>query len=375
MEIAVSGSISMRQSKGSQGVKREREELKSSGSPFFSQLPLLAEKYSVEPECGTLGGGTFGSILVGRIGGGGGRVALKCLHLPAVGNDSRPTKEYYARREIKALHRVAGHVNVIQLLDVRRDDADKVYLVFPLMPHDLLGLMHQHGTNMAPAQIKGYMKQLFEALRWCHSKNVLHRDVKPDNILIQHDNVLKLADFGLAREQMPDYARYTYEVQTLWYRAPELLLGATDYGGEPDLWAAGCVMGYCLFLFAVFPGKTEAEQLHLIYQLCGTPKNVETEWPKPLREAASKSFKQSQPGMLTERWGGSANVSFRKALFTRGAVQVLDAMLVVNPAHRASWNTVLTMPYFTEEHPRPYEPHEMRVFRTAQRTAKVINKK
>jgi serine/threonine protein kinase len=363
--------------KGSPGAgkKRDREKLTSSGSPLFGHLQLFADKYTLQGDRVSLGGGTYGTILVARSSPHT-LVACKRLDLPPLSSEKREGRERFAGREIKALKKLKGHVNIIELLDVRRDDRDNIYLVFPLVAHDLLGLIHEYGATMPPGQIKGYVKQLFEALQWCHSNNVMHRDVKPENVLVTRENVLKLADFGLAREYVQDYRKYTTEVQTRWYRAPELCMKCTDYGPATDMWAAGCVMSYCMFVQPLFPGEHDDDQLRLIYALCGTPRDINTEWPEPLRQAASKSFRYPISNTITRNLTGNRNnKSFRKAVFTSGAVAVLEAILQVNPCKRPSWTTVLTMPYFTEEHPLPYEPSLMVSYQGEYRTAKVKNTK
>lgn len=354
--------------------KREREELRSSGSPLFGHLALLAEKYTLQDDRLSLGGGTYGTIVVARASPHV-MVACKCLTLPPVSSHKREDRERFAGREIKVLKALKGHENIIELLDVRRDPEDNIYLVFPLVPHDLFGLIHEHGNTMPPGQIKGYVKQLFEALQWCHSKSIMHRDVKPENVLITRNNVLKLADFGLAREHVANYARFTQEVQTRWYRAPELFMGCSDYGPATDVWAAGCVMAFCLFVQPLFPGKRDEDQLGLIYGLCGTPLDIETKWPESLREEARKSFRKASPNQLRTRLLGSGqNHSHRKGVFTPGATHVLMAMLCVNPRDRAGWTDILNMPYFVEEYPTPYEPHLMIQYEGEKRTAKVLRR-
>lgn len=360
---------------GENKKKRDREELtNSSGSPLFGHLSLLADKYTLQDDRLSLGGGTYGTIVVARASPHS-LVACKCLMLPAVSSNKRHNAERFAGREIKVLKQLKGHENIIELLDVRRDPSDNIYLVFPLVPHDLFGLIHEHGSTMPPGQIKGYVKQLFEALQWCHSKHIMHRDVKPENVLVTRDNVLKLADFGLAREHVANYGNFTKQVQTRWYRAPELFMNCSDYGPSTDVWAAGCVMAYCLFVQPLFPGKSDDEQLGLIYSLCGTPKAIDEEWPNSLKDAARKSFRAPIPNMLVQRLGGGRNQSHRKAVFTTGAVAVVEAMLRVNPRHRADWTTLLAMPYFMEEYPLPYDSALMVQYRGEQRTAKVLKTK
>ncbi|CAF1989091.1 unnamed protein product [Brassica napus] len=126
------------------------------------------------------------------------------------------------------------------------------------MDHDLLGLASIPGIKFSQPQVKCYMKQLLSGLHHCHSRGVLHRDLKGSNLLIDSNGVLKIADFGLAtffdpRNSVP----LTSRVVTLWYRPPELLLGACHYGVGVDLWSAGCILGELYSGKPILPGKTE----------------------------------------------------------------------------------------------------------------------
>lgn len=113
-------------------------------------------------------------------------------------------------------------------------------------------------------QIKCYMKQLLCGLEHCHSKGVLHRDIKGSNLLIDNNGNLKIGDFGLATVYEPNSKLpLTSRVVTLWYRAPELLLGATDYGVAIDLWSVGCIIAELLVGKPIMPGRTEVFIIHL----------------------------------------------------------------------------------------------------------------
>ncbi len=116
-------------------------------------------------------------------------------------------------------------------------------MVFEYMDHDLTGLMMSEGSTWRPTepQVKCYMKQLLVGLNYCHANGVLHRDIKGSNLLISNKGQLKLADFGLARPYTENQGNYTNRVITLWYRPPELLLGAVQYGPAIDIWSAGYV--------------------------------------------------------------------------------------------------------------------------------------
>lgn len=154
-----------------------------------------------------------------------------------------------------------------------------IYMVLEYAEHDLAGLILANTPFTVP-QIKRFMMDLLEGLNYCHSHGIVHRDLKASNLLIGADGVLKIADFGLARRLEPRAQRrcpLTNKVVTLWYRGPELLLGATDYGFAVDMWSVGCIMGELLVKAPLFPGKSELETLNLICKKCGTP--TPENWP------------------------------------------------------------------------------------------------
>lgn len=143
-------------------------------------------------------------------------------------------------------------------------------MVFPYMDHDLAGLLENPTVKLQPSHIKLYMKQLLEGLEYMHDNNIVHRDIKAANLLISHDGILQIADFGLARayakgtkmEKKERYEKYTNCVVTRWYRPPELLMGERYYGGEIDIWGVGWVgyavlatnaAAYCVLLDAFWP--------------------------------------------------------------------------------------------------------------------------
>jgi len=146
-----------------------------------------------------------------------------------------------------------------------------LYLVFEYMEHDLAGLAALSGQRFTEPQVKCFMRQILEGLRHCHARGVLHRDIKGSNLLIGDNGVLRIADFGLATFFDPGKTQpMTSRVVTLWYRPPELLLGATEYGVAVDLWSTGCILAELLAGKPIMPGQTEIEQLHKIFTLCGS---------------------------------------------------------------------------------------------------------
>ena len=163
--------------------------------------------------------------------------------------------------------------------DLTLTSIDEFYMVFEYLDHDLTGILNHPTFKFDLANIKHLAIQFFEGLEYLHHRGVLHRDIKGSNILLNNDGQLKLADFGLARtyQKRRKDLDYTNRIITLWYRPPEILLGSTVYGAAVDMWSAGCVFVELFTSKAIFPGRTEIDQLDCIYNVLGTP-NQEV-WP------------------------------------------------------------------------------------------------
>ncbi|KAE8664664.1 Cyclin-dependent kinase C-2 [Hibiscus syriacus] len=161
-------------------------------------------------------------------------------------------------KEIIILRRL-DHSNVMKLEGIITSRVSgSLYLIFKYMEHDLAGFAATPGIKLTEAQIKCYMQQLLNGLDHCHSRGILHRDIKGANILIDNNGNLKIADFGLATFSHADEKRpMASRVVTLWYRPLELLLGCTDYGAAVDLWSAGCILTELFAGKPIVPGRTE----------------------------------------------------------------------------------------------------------------------
>jgi cyclin-dependent kinase 12/13 len=266
-----------------------------------------------------------------------------------------------AIREIKILKEL-NHKNIIKLKEIvtsKGTEGDPVkkgsiYLVFEFMDHDLAGLLDSPNLKAPNAQwfkpehIKCYMKQLLEGLHYLHSNNVLHRDIKASNLLINNQGVLKLADFGLARPVSSKGGNYTNNVITLWYRPPELLLGANSYGPAVDMWSVGCIMAELLYKKPIFPGKTELDQLDLIFRLCGSP--TEENWSE------ARSLVWYDKFCPTARYRSRLRDVFSN--FDTKALDLISRMLALDPKKRITCSEALDSDYFWSE-PMPCEPSEL----------------
>ncbi|KAJ0086467.1 hypothetical protein Patl1_07628 [Pistacia atlantica] len=291
-----------------------------------------------------IGQGTYSSVYKARDLETGKIVALKKVRF--VNMD--PESVRFMAREIYILRKV-DHPNVMKLEGlVTSRMSGSLYLVFEYMEHDLAGLATTPGIKFTESQIKCYMQQLLRGLDHCHSRGVLHRDIKGSNLLINNDGVLKIGDFGLATLLEPDQNQpLTSRVVTLWYRAPELLLGATEYGPAIDLWSAGCILAELYAGKPIMPGRTEVEQMHKIFKLCGSPSD---EYWQKRKHADATSFKPQQPYMrrLPE--------TFRN--FPRSALSLVDKLLSMEPEDRGSAASALKSEFFTTE-PLPCDPSNM----------------
>jgi cyclin-dependent kinase 12/13 len=195
-------------------------------------------------------------------------------------------------------------------------------------------------------QIKCYMRQLLEGLAHCHRRGVMHRDIKCANLLVSSGGELKVADFGLANLFTPSAsAPLTSRVVTLWYRPPELLLGATAYEPSVDLWSAGCVFAEMHARRPILPGRTEVEQIHKIFKLCGSP--PDDFWRRSgLAHAAVFRPQQPYPSRLGEAFAGS---------MPEHALSLLATLLSLDPASRGTAAAALDDEYFATA-PHACEP-------------------
>ncbi|KAK7399438.1 hypothetical protein VNO78_10620 [Psophocarpus tetragonolobus] len=230
-----------------------------------SLVPKTADSYE---KLGKVGRGTYSNVYKGRDKESGKIVALKKVRF----DTSDPESIKFMAREIMILQTL-DHPNVMKLEGLATSRMQySLYLVFDYMHSDLTTIISRPGDKLTQPQIKCYMQQLLLGLQHCHERGVMHRDIKPSNLLVDKKGVLKIADFGLANSfAIKPEGPFTNRVVTLWYRAPELLLGSTDYGYEIDLWSAGCLLAEMFLGRPIMAGRTEVEQLHMIFKLCGSP--------------------------------------------------------------------------------------------------------
>ncbi|PSS26579.1 Cyclin-dependent kinase [Actinidia chinensis var. chinensis] len=305
-----------------------------------------------------IGEGTYGQVYMAREIKTGEIVALKKIRM----DNEKEGFPITAIREIKILKKL-DHENIIKLKEIVTSQGPEVdeqgkpdskyngniYMVFEYMDHDLTGLADRPGLRFTIPQIKCYMKQLLTGLHYCHVNQVLHRDIKGSNLLIDNEGTLKLADFGLARSFSGDHnANLTNRVITLWYRPPELLLGATKYGPAVDMWSVGCIFAELLHGKPILPGKNEPEQLNKIFELCGSPNEIN--WPGVSKIPWYNKFKPAR----------QMNKHLREVFrnFDRHALDLLEKMLILDPSQRISAKDALDAEYFWTD-PLPCDPKSL----------------
>ena len=180
-------------------------------------------------------------------------------------------------REISTLKKLK-HPNIVHLIEVFIHQ-DALHLVFPFYETDLKQYMNSYlssDSQIPDKIIKHFARQMLHALSYLHENNIIHRDVKPQNFLINNKGVIVLADFGLNKVIGSHYKLFSKDVITLFYRAPEILLGSRYYSESVDIWSLGCVFLELILLKVIFKGKSEVNQLEEIFKILGTP--TEKEW-------------------------------------------------------------------------------------------------
>lgn len=247
-----------------------------------------------------------------------------------------------ALREIKLLQELR-HENVIALLDVYGKDSS-ISLVFEIMETDLEQIINERKIFISFAHIKSYILMTLKGLEYLHDNWILHRDLKPNNLLLDRNNILKIADFGLARTYGSPSRIYTHQVVTRWYRAPELLYGSRMYGTGIDMWAIGCILAEMFRREALFPGESDLDQLDRIITVLGTP--TEKNWHGVTELPDFVEFNQVSKGQ---------SFADRFPALQQDALDILEKMLKLNPNERCTCTEALNMAYFKTE-PFPTAP-------------------
>ncbi|KAK4795844.1 hypothetical protein SAY86_028170 [Trapa natans] len=295
-----------------------------------------------------VGEGTYGKVYKAKDKVTGQLVALKKTRLEMDEEGVPPT----ALREVSLLQMLSQSLYVVRLLCVEHVDGSHkkkdgegggkplLYLVFEYLDTDLKKFIdsHRKGANprqIPPSIVQSFLYQLCKGVAHCHSHGVLHRDLKPQNLLIDKEKgILKIADLGLGRAFTVPLKSYTHEIVTLWYRAPEVLLGSTHYSTGVDMWSVGCIFAEMVRRQALFQGDSEFQQLLHIFRLLGTPS--EKQWPGVTSLRDWHVYPHWEP----------QNMARAVPSLGPDGVDLLSKMLKYDPAERISAKAALDHPYF-----------------------------
>ncbi|KXJ18645.1 cyclin-dependent kinase 1-B [Exaiptasia diaphana] len=279
-----------------------------------------------------IGEGTYGVVYKAKNRQTGKLVALKKIRLE-VEEEGVPST---AVREISLLKELKHHPNVVVLENVLHEDS-KLYLVFEFLTCDLKKHLDTSKGPLDRMLVKSYLYQITNAMYFCHARRILHRDLKPQNLLIDNNGLIKLADFGLGRSFGIPVRAYTHEVVTLWYRPPEVLLGSQRYACPMDIWGIACIFAEMVTKRPLFHGDSEIDQLFRIFKILGTP--TEEQW-KGVSQLPD--YKGTFP-----KWSGEG---LRKAVpnICDDGLDLLQAMLMYDPAKRISAKRALKHKYFDD---------------------------
>ena len=296
------------------------------------------------------GEGAYGVVYraVDKAEGGFGTVAVKKIKINNPGEGMPQT----ALREIAVLQELS-HPHIVKLMDVEYKPEDtRLYLVFEWLSMDLRQHMDRLKEMEPPrrltlATMRRFTQQILRGVEYCHERCILHRDIKPQNLLVDGNGNIKIADFGLARVFTLPMRTYTHEVVTLWYRAPEVLLGIKKYTAAIDVWSVGTVMAEMLMNGPMWPADSEIEQLLKIFKTMGTP--TEAHWPGveslPDWVRGFPSWPVASNGaVLRQRlmWDAKIYMSVE-------GYYALYGMLTLDPGKRLSAKQLLKSPFFEEE--------------------------
>lgn len=282
-------------------------------------------------------------------------VAIKKIRL----GKAKEGINFTAIREIKLL-RELHHPHVVPLVDVFSKKRN-LHLVFEFASGgDLEMIIKDSSIDLSIADVKSYLKMSLEAIAFCHQNWILHRDVKPNNLLVHESGALKLADFGLARAfgspERENGREYTRAVFARWYRAPELLLGAKRYGPKVDSWAVGMVFAELMLRKPFCPGSSDIDQLTKIYHVLGTP--TEEEWEGCAALPDWMSFPRKEKMDLRKIFGvevgGKSGPGGKSSSANAEAIDLLEQLLKYDPEKRISCQEALKHAYFNTA-PAPTE--------------------
>ncbi|KAJ3691637.1 hypothetical protein LUZ61_020801 [Rhynchospora tenuis] len=333
-----------------------REETPESAGPPQRRINMLQGCRSVDEfeRLNKINEGTYGVVYRARDKKTGEVVALKKVKM-------EKEKEGFPMTSLREIN-ILLSLNHPSIVDVKEvvvgSRLDSIFMVMEYMDHDLKGVMETMKEPYSQSEVKCLMLQLLEGVNYLHHNWVLHRDLKTSNLLLDNSGNLKLCDFGLARQYGSPLKPYTPLVVTLWYRAPELLLGAKEYSTAIDLWSVGCIMAELLAKEPLFDGGDEKTQLNKIFKTLGTPN--ENNWPSYKNLPGAKAAFANQPySKLREKF---PRISFSgQPTLSDVGFDLLNKLLTYDPEKRITADEALRHPWF-EEVPLPKSKDFMPTF-------------
>ncbi|KAE9586070.1 hypothetical protein Lal_00009779 [Lupinus albus] len=287
-----------------------------------------------------LGEGTYGVVYKAIDTETGQTVAIKKIRL----GKQKEGVNFTALREIKLLKELK-YPYIIELIDAFPHKGN-LHLVFEFMETDLEAVIRDRNIFLSPGDIKSFLQMTLKGLAFCHKKWVLHRDMKPNNLLIGSDGQLKLADFGLARIFGSPDRRFTHQVFARWYRAPELLFGTKQYGSGVDVWAAACIFAELLLRRPFLQGSSDIDQLGKIFAALGTPSP--SQWPDMVY----------LPDYVEYQYVPAPPLRSLFPVASDDALDLLSKMFTYDPKVRISAQQALEHRYFTSA-PLPTDPDKL----------------
>ncbi|KAF0684982.1 Aste57867_23011 [Aphanomyces stellatus] len=308
---------------------------------------------------GEIGRGTYGTVYEAVHNTTGKRVAIKRLFARS---------DASASDEIGLMQQLVGAPHVLQMTEVVQDTHSgeiSTFLVSEYMESDLETLIK--ATDEVPqlslGQIKSYLRMLLVGLSECHARHIIHRDVKPNNVLLAPKGDVMLADFGMAvlvpELECPDKSTWSlsFQVVTRAYRPPELLFGLKQYDTSVDMWSVGCIFGEMLLRRVWFDGASDIDQLNLMFRALGTPQ--EQEWTDAKSLPFFLDFGPTSPPSLATQF----------PTLPASGVDLLTRLLRLNPTQRISAVDALAHPFFTEA-PMPLDAELLPMVTPPERTRK-----
>lgn len=274
-------------------------------------------------------------------------------------------------REMKLLSKFNNHDNIIKLYDVQKplnyESFEEVYLIQEYMPSDLHNIIATQ--TLTDQHVQYFTYQILKGLKMIHSAGVIHRDLKPSNLLVNEQCDLKICDFGLARLNSAYYntptsthliSQLTEYVATRWYRAPEIMLSASQYSTAIDVWSVGCILAEMLTYKPLFPGKDYIQQLKLILEVVGTPNSEDL---RNIKSSRARAFIQSLPvaqgknlAMYVNRHPYRIAKHGRSGAVNPLALDLLEKLLIFDPTKRITVEEALEHPYLSAYHDPKDEP-------------------